>query len=114
VQLKRLRVLSQPATLPELYSRPEVLETNPRFALIGEAFQTGLVLRPSNVTGKKYQDVSEAYIQAVHSVLTGEMDAREAAVVLEKNLVRITGFQTGPPQVGISARAANGSSESAH
>ena len=114
VQLKRLRVLSQPATLPELYSRPEVLETNPRFALIGEAFQTGLVLRPSNVTGKKYQDVSEAYIQAVHSVLTGEMDAREAAVVLEKNLVRITGFQTGPPVVGISARAANGSSESAH
>jgi trehalose/maltose transport system substrate-binding protein len=114
VQSKRFRELSQPATLPELYSRPEVLQTNPRFALIGEAFQTELVLRPSNVAGKKYQDVSEAYIKAVHSVLTGEKDAREAAVALENELVRITGFKTGPPALSISARAANGSSGSAH
>jgi trehalose/maltose transport system substrate-binding protein len=91
-----------------------VLETNPRFALIGEAFQTELVLRPSTVAGKNYQDVSEAYIRAVHSVLTGENDAREAAAALEKELVRITGFNTGPPAVSISARAANRRSESAH
>jgi trehalose/maltose transport system substrate-binding protein len=114
VQLNRFRVLSQPATLPELYNSHEVLETNPRFALIGEAFRSGLVLRPSNVTGKKYQDVSEAYIQAVHAVLTGEKDAREAAVALQNELVRITGFNTGPPASTISARAANEVSVSAH
>jgi trehalose/maltose transport system substrate-binding protein len=97
VQVKRARVLSQPPTLPELYTRPEVRESSPHTELLGQAFRTGLVSRPSNVTGKKYQDVSEAYIQAVHSVLTGEKHAPEAAAVLEKELVRNTGFKTGPP-----------------
>jgi hypothetical protein len=49
------------------------------------------------VTGKKYEDVSNAYMQAVHSVLTGKKRAPEAAATLEKELVRITGFKTGPP-----------------
>src|SRR5713226_43893 len=97
VQVKRSRVLSQPPTLPELYSLPEVLESNPRFALLSQAFRTGMVTRPSNVAGKKCQDVTNAYIQAVHSVLTGEKSAPEAAAALENELVRITGFKKGPP-----------------
>jgi trehalose/maltose transport system substrate-binding protein len=98
VQVKRARVLSQPPTLPELYNLPEVLGPNPRFALLRQAFQTGIVSRPSEVTGKKYEDVSDAYIQAVHSVLTGEKSAPEAAAALENKLVGITGFKNGPPQ----------------
>jgi trehalose/maltose transport system substrate-binding protein len=98
VQVKRAGVLSQPPTLPELYNLPEVLGPNPRFALLRQAFQTGIVSRPSDVTGKKYQDVTGAYIQAVHSVLTGEKSAPEAAVALENELVGTTGFKTGPPQ----------------
>jgi trehalose/maltose transport system substrate-binding protein len=97
VQVKRSRVLSQPPTRPELYELPEVLEPNPRFALLSQAFQTGIVLRPSAVSGKKYEDVTEAYIRAVHSVLAGEKSAPEAAAALEKELVRITGFKKGPP-----------------
>jgi trehalose/maltose transport system substrate-binding protein len=97
VQVKRARVLSQPPTLPELYDLPEVLEPNPRFDLFSQAFRTGMVSRPSDVTGKKYQDVTDAYIQAVHSVLTGEKSAPEAAAALENELVRATGFKTGPP-----------------
>jgi len=97
VQEKRSRVLSQPPTLPELYNLPEVLEPNPRFGFLSQAFRTGIVSRPSNVTGKKYQDVTEAYIQAVHSVLTGEKGAPEAAAALEDELVRITGFKKGSP-----------------
>src|SRR5882724_8815629 len=97
LQLKRSRVLSAPPTLPELYNLPVVLAPNPRFDLLGQAFRTGIVSRPSNVTGKKYQDVTEAYIQAVHSVLTGENGAPEAAAALENELVRITGFKKGPP-----------------
>jgi trehalose/maltose transport system substrate-binding protein len=97
VQLKRSRVLSVPPTLTELYELPEVLEANPSFALLSQAFRTGLVSRPSNVTGKKYQDVSDAYIQAVHSVLTAQKSAPEAAAALENELVRITGFKKGPP-----------------
>src|SRR5467141_3978074 len=97
VQVKRSRVLTEPPTRPELYELPEVLEANPQFALLSRAFRTGIVSRPSAVTGKKYEDVTDAYIRAVHSVLTGEKSAPEAAAALEKELVRITGFKKGPP-----------------
>jgi trehalose/maltose transport system substrate-binding protein len=100
VQVKRSRALSAPPTLPELYELPEVLEPNPRFALVSQAFRTGVVSRPSNVTGKKYQEVTDAYVQAVHSALTGEKSAPEAATALENELVRITGFKKGLPPGG--------------
>jgi trehalose/maltose transport system substrate-binding protein len=93
-------VLSQPPTLPELYNLPEVRELNPRFDLFSQAFRTGIVSRPSDVTGKKYQAVTDAYIQAVHSVLTGKKNAPEAAAALENELVRITDFKKGPPREG--------------
>jgi trehalose/maltose transport system substrate-binding protein len=100
VQVKRSRVLSEPPTIPELYNLPEVIEPNPRFVVLSQAFRTGTVSRPSNLTGKKYQDVTDAYIQAVHSVLTSEKSAPEAAAALENELVRITGFKKGPPLLG--------------
>jgi trehalose/maltose transport system substrate-binding protein len=103
VQAKRSRVLTEPPTRPELYDLPEVLELNPRFALFSQAFRTGIVSRPSNTTSKKYEEVSNAYMQAVHSVLTGERSAPESARALENELVRITGFKKGPPRGG-SAR----------
>jgi trehalose/maltose transport system substrate-binding protein len=97
VQAKRSRVLSLPPTLPELYDRPDVIAPNPYFAQLSQAFRTGMVSRPSNVTGKKYQRVTDAYIRAVHSVLTARTGAPKAAAALESELVRITGFKTGPP-----------------
>ena len=100
LQVKRASVISEPPTLPELYNLPEVLEPNPHFNLLSQAFRSGIVSRPSNVTGKKYQDVTDAYISAVHSVLTGEKGAPEAAAALENELVRITGFKKGPPREG--------------
>jgi trehalose/maltose transport system substrate-binding protein len=114
VQVKRSRLLSQPPTLPELYNLPEVHESNPRFDLLSQAFRSGMVSRPSNVTGKKYQEVTDAYIQAVHSVLTGEKSASEAAAALQNELVHITGFKTGPPPARISRASARGNSESVH
>jgi trehalose/maltose transport system substrate-binding protein len=114
VQVKRSRLLSQPPTLPELYNLPEVHESNPRFDLLSQAFRSGMVSRPSNVTGKKYQEVTDAYIQAVHSVLTGEQSASEAAAALQNELVHITGFKTGPPPARISSVSARGNSESVH
>jgi trehalose/maltose transport system substrate-binding protein len=104
VQVNRSRVLSQPPTLSELYNSPEVLESNPRFDVLSQAFRIGIVSRPSNVSGKKYQDVTDAYIQAVHSVLTGEKSAPEAAAALENELVQTTGFKKGPPPPVGSAR----------
>src|SRR5258706_7484161 len=58
---------------------------------------SGVVSRPSSITERKYEDVARAYIRAVHSVLTGKTRAPEAAAGLEKELVGITGFKTGPP-----------------
>jgi trehalose/maltose transport system substrate-binding protein len=97
LQVKRARVLSAPPTLPELYNLPEVREPNPHLHLLSQAFLTGIVLRPSNVSGKRYRDVSEAYFHAVHSVLAGEKTAPRAAAALENELVGITGFKKGPP-----------------
>jgi trehalose/maltose transport system substrate-binding protein len=97
VQENRFRLVSQPPTLPELYNLPEALEPNPRLDLLKQAFRAGMVSRPSDVTGNKYQEVTDAYTQAVHSVLTGEKSAPEAAAALENELVRTTGFKKGPP-----------------
>jgi trehalose/maltose transport system substrate-binding protein len=112
VQVNRSRILSQPPTLPELYSLPEVREPNPRFDLLSQAFRTGLILRPSGVAGKKYEEVTDAYIEAVHSVLAGEKRAPEAAAALQNELVHITGFKTGRPPAETKSGTANGSSES--
>jgi trehalose/maltose transport system substrate-binding protein len=113
VQVKRSRVLFVPPTLPELYNLPEVLEANPRFDILSQALRTVVVPRPSNVSGKKYQDVTDAYIQAVHSVLIGEKSAPEAAAALEKELVRITSFRKGPPPK-ISSTTVEGTPEPVH
>ena len=112
LQVKRSRLLTQPPTLPELYSLPEVLEANPRFDVLSQAFRTGFVTRPSNVAGKKYQEVTDAYIQAVHSVLTGEKTAPKAAAALQNDLVHITGFRTGRPPGGVTSGTATGTSDS--
>ncbi len=114
MQVKRSRALSQPPTLPGLYDQQALLELSPHFALLSQAFRNGIVLRPSNVTGKRYQDVTDAYIQAVHSVLTGGKNAPEAAAALENELVHITGFKRGRPLADINSGTAKRSSESVH
>ncbi|HEX8882597.1 MAG TPA: extracellular solute-binding protein [Candidatus Acidoferrum sp.] len=65
-----------------------------------KAIQHGinLVRRPSVEAGAQYKQVSAAYEEAVHAVLTGRKGAPEAAADLEKQLIQITGFRTGPPK----------------
>ena len=57
-----------------------------------------VVSRPSRVAARSYEQVTRAYFGAVHSVLTGERRAPEAAAELEQDLAKITGFRTGPPE----------------
>jgi trehalose/maltose transport system substrate-binding protein len=99
VQAKRSRVLAQPPTLANLYAEQAVIGPDPRYTVVGQGFRTGLVRRPSIVTGKNYQAVSDAYVKAVHSVLTHQKSGADAAANLETELVRITGFKTGAPPV---------------
>jgi hypothetical protein len=49
--------------------------------------------------GQFYEQVTRAYIEAVHSVLVGSRAAPEAASELQKQLINITGFRTGTPKL---------------
>jgi trehalose/maltose transport system substrate-binding protein len=97
------RASVEPPKEPELFDLP--LELQPYRIPSGANQQRGgLVARPSIVTGEAYEQVTRAYMMAVHSVLTGEKKAPEAAAALEKQLVEITGFKTGPPLAARPAR----------
>jgi trehalose/maltose transport system substrate-binding protein len=60
--------------------------------------RANIVARPSVATGIAYKQVSKAYIDAVHSVLTGQRGAPQAAAELEKQLMEITGFPAASPK----------------
>ncbi len=92
-QFRRSQEPAEPPTLPELYSNPSVLAANPYFSSILEVYQRGIALRPSRVTGKLYPDVSRAYFQAVHAVLTHKETAEAAAAQLQKKLTQVTGLK---------------------
>lgn len=81
---------------PELYDLPWLGGNNASSKT--SSSPPRIITRPSDVTGQAYEKVSKAYMQAVHSVLTHERSAAKAAALLERELVVITGYKTGPPQ----------------
>jgi trehalose/maltose transport system substrate-binding protein len=87
-----------PPTIPDLYELPEVTGVHPHLPRIKEILSgNAVVLRPSKVCGKLYPQVSKAYSNAVHSILTGQVDAVTAIANLESELVEITGFPVARP-----------------
>jgi trehalose/maltose transport system substrate-binding protein len=99
---------SEPPRELQLYELPAVLQLYPQLPNLR---QNGgrVVARPSIVVGQKYEEVTRAYIGALHSVLTGERTAPVAAAELEKELMQITGFKRGPPSTSdpFSERGSN-------
>lgn len=85
-----------PTAKPELYGLPAILQAYAPSPQLSQGSR--LISRPSNVTDNAYEDVTQAYFQAVHSVLAGERSAPMAAAAVEKQLVAITGFKTGRPR----------------
>jgi trehalose/maltose transport system substrate-binding protein len=75
-------------TIAALYEDPEVLEAAPFFGDLYETF-TNAVARPSKPTGEKYNRVSNAFWNAVHSVKSGQADAATALADLEGQLASI-------------------------
>jgi trehalose/maltose transport system substrate-binding protein len=63
----------------------------------GESGGSTGVSRPAVVAGSKYESVSTAYAQALHSVLTRETTAPAAASALESELARIMGSDKVKP-----------------
>ena len=96
IRLRGAQEHSEPPKELELYELPAILEPYPVLTKLSQP-RGGVVARPSIVAGQKYEDVTRAYIRAVHSVLTGEKIPSVAAADLEKELVEITGFRKGPP-----------------
>lgn len=82
-------------TIKSLYDDEDVLEAAPFFGSLYEVF-TNAVARPSTATAPQYNQVSELFFQAVHSVLTGESDSQTALEYLELDLMDLTGFETAP------------------
>ncbi len=83
-------------TIKSLYEDEDVLEAVPFFGSLYDVF-TNAVARPSTATAPQYNQVSELFFQAVHSVLTGESDAQTAIEYLELDMMDTTGFETGEP-----------------
>lgn len=75
---------------PELYKDKAVLKANPFFGKMIGALSNA-VPRPSQVTRKKYNEVSKNFWTSVHSVLSGKSDAKKAFSRLEKRLKRVKG-----------------------
>ena len=92
VERGRSMATSQPSVMPALYDIPEVVPTFPHFADLIRMFRSPLGVRPSLVAGARYEQVSHAYFESVHSVLTKQKPAAQAAADLEQELIRITGL----------------------
>jgi trehalose/maltose transport system substrate-binding protein len=90
-QARRSHRSSNPPVIPELYKDPEILARNPFFSTILLAYGQGAAVRPSTVSGKRYPEVSRAYFEAVHAVLSHDKSAAQAAADLEKQLTQILG-----------------------
>ncbi len=90
--LRFARELGWVPSREDLYDDPEVLRANPYCGWLKDTLPRIIVARPSAVTGKSYTAVSNAYAEAVHSVLTGDKTPAAAMADLEKNLADLTGF----------------------
>ena len=88
---------AQPSSQPEMYELPSALGSYGHSDIPFDP-KSGVVSRPSNVAGHEYEEVTRAYIAAVHAVLTRQKGAPEAGAELEEQLIKITGFRAGPPK----------------
>jgi trehalose/maltose transport system substrate-binding protein len=99
-QRRRCLNFAEPPTIPDLYRDPEVVATNPYFSTVLQVIRKGLVSRPSADGGKLYAEISQAYYEAVHTVLTKKTTAADAVAMLQRNLIRITGLKGPVPATG--------------
>lgn len=75
-------------TIATLYKDKEVLAANPFFGDLYDTF-VGAVPRPATVTGAKYNEVSAAFWNATHEVLSKKATGAESVKKLEAKLGQI-------------------------
>ena len=79
-------------TIPALYKDADVLKANPFFGDLYDTF-VGAVPRPATITGVKYNEVSAAFWNAAHEVLSGKTKADESLKKLES---KVESIRRGP------------------
>ncbi|MEO5695599.1 MAG: ABC transporter substrate-binding protein [Burkholderiaceae bacterium] len=88
IQKKRAIGGSYNPTITALYEDADVLAANPFMGELLPVF-TSAVARPASVTGLKYPQVSQAFWDATHDVLSKKMSGAEAVKKLDGKLRRI-------------------------
>ena len=84
-------------TIPAVYTDATLLASDNAWLADFEDALENAVGRPSTVTAPNYAAVSEAFYQAVHSVLTGAESASDALSGLSADLATLLGMPTGLP-----------------
>jgi len=89
-EVQKMRAIkgSYNPTIAALYKDKEVLEANPFFGDLFNVF-TSAVPRPATATGAKYPEVSAAFWNATHDVLSGKAKAEDSLKRLEGRLNQI-------------------------
>ena len=92
VQKERSISLASNPTISALYQDKDILAANPFY---GDLFETlkAAIPRPATVTGLKYNEVSAAFWNATHEVLSGKTTGAESVKKLE---AKINGIRRGP------------------
>jgi len=75
-------------TIASIYHNKKFIAQNPFVGKLNATFSNG-VARPSKLTGRSYNKVSNRFWNAVHSVLEGRTSAEKALARLEKQLNKI-------------------------
>jgi len=76
-------------TIAELYEDPDILSANPFMGALRGTF-TSAVARPAAVTASRYNQVSNAFWNETHDVLSGRATAPEALKRLDGHLNRLS------------------------
>jgi trehalose/maltose transport system substrate-binding protein len=72
-------------TVERMYRDPQLLAVMPWLNELKEAF-AGAIARPSAVTGRRYNQVSNEFWNAVHDVLSGRKPAQTSLAALAERL----------------------------
>ncbi len=88
VQKKRAVGGSYNPTIPALYKDPDILKANPFMGELLDVF-TNAVARPATATGLKYPEVSQAFWDGTHEVLSKKLKGAEAVKKIEAKLKQI-------------------------
>lgn len=88
-ELDQQRATATPPKFPARFEVPTILTAYIHQQQSGGVSGAHAVTRPSTVTGRKYDAVSAAYVESLHSVLERKVDAETAAASLQKQLTEI-------------------------